>query len=715
MGLAETARHPGAGRSVGDIDMFPAEAMMVQAMGPYSTATDMLAALRAKQLSSLELTDLLLTRIEERDGPLNAIPVRTPDRAREAARHADASLARGEWRPLLGLPITLKESTQAPGLPQSAGLPAFKDHRPTSDGPLATSVFTAGACLLGKTNVPEALSDWQANSTIYGRTNNPWDLARTPGGSTGGGGAGLAAGLTPSDIGGSIRVPAAYCGVYGHRPSETAIPRAGVFPRADLPNPAGIMAVQGPLARSAVDLELLFDVIAGPVLGEDAGWRLALPAARHDWLRGFRVAVMPTPPWVRPSRDMQGKVDELAQFLGRQGARVTEAMPALDFDRYLRDYLCLLMVQISVARLREEREARAKTLAASPNFMFAALAPGLTLDAAGLIICSNAAKKRGPPGVASSRNSTCWSVRRPSMPPSLTRSGPSRCARCSSTRSACPTIPTSSIPCGRSSPGSRPRHSRQDSIARVCRWACKPSALTSRTGRRYALPSSWSVSGRDSRARPATELRRTRPQTRRYTKERPWATSTSCTPTSGRAWRPSSRSRASLHRPVSGEVDRTPVTDRIEAWLRAEGVPFRLLEHAPVRTSEEAARVRGTPPEAGAKALVVRAEDRPVHCVLPGNLRVDNGRLRGILGVRTLRFATPAELLELTGCAPGAVPPFGNLFGLPVLVDELLLEREDIAFNAGSNSVSIVMRAADFARLAGARACRFAQESSPSV
>ena len=125
--------------------------------------------------------------------------------------------------------------------------------------------------------------------------------------------------------------------------------------------------------------------------------------------------------------------------------------------------------------------------------------------------------------------------------------------------------------------------------------------------------------------------------------------------------------------------------------------------------------MRGTPPETGAKALVVRAEDRPVHCVLPGNLRVDNGRLRGILGVRALRFATPAELLELTGCVPGAVPPFGNLFGLPVLVDELLLERENIAFNAGSTSVSIIMRAADFARLAEARACRFAQAPSPGA
>jgi Ala-tRNA(Pro) deacylase len=145
------------------------------------------------------------------------------------------------------------------------------------------------------------------------------------------------------------------------------------------------------------------------------------------------------------------------------------------------------------------------------------------------------------------------------------------------------------------------------------------------------------------------------------------------------------------------------VTERLEGWLREQGVAFRLLEHAPVFTSEEASRVRGTPIEAGAKALVLQAPDRPVHVVLPGHRRVDNARLRAILGTRTLRFATPEELLALTGCVPGAVPPFGNLFGLPVLADAELAAREEIAFNAGSNAVSIVMRGADFIRLSGAR------------
>jgi prolyl-tRNA editing enzyme YbaK/EbsC (Cys-tRNA(Pro) deacylase) len=152
------------------------------------------------------------------------------------------------------------------------------------------------------------------------------------------------------------------------------------------------------------------------------------------------------------------------------------------------------------------------------------------------------------------------------------------------------------------------------------------------------------------------------------------------------------------------------VTERLIAWLRATGAPFRVLRHPPVRTSAQAAAVRGTPLEAGAKALVVRAEERPVHLVLPADRRVDNARVRALLQVRRLRFVTPEELLTLTGCAPGAVPPFGNLFDLEVLVDEELTRCEEIAFNAGSRAVSLAMRCEDFVRLARARVCRFARD-----
>jgi amidase len=361
---------------------------MNQEIGPFSTATQMLAALRAKDVSSVELVQMHLDRIAKIDGGLNAIPVRTPERALEAARRADAAIAKGQTGALLGLPMTLKESTQTADLPQSAGILELKDYRPAADGPIATRVFAAGACLLGKTNIPARLQDWQADSPVYGRTNNPWDLGRTPGGSTGGGAAALATGMTPleigSDIGGSIRVPAAYCGVYGHRPSTTAIPRTGAFPYGDLPNPGRVMGVQGPLARSAEDLELLFDVVAGPASSEAVGWQISLPPARHESLRDFRVAVMPPMPWVSAATEMQAKVDELTQFLNASGAKVTEAMPASDLNEYFRDYLTLLIVENTAGMAREAREAAAARMAGDDPIR-AAQAQGFTLEAAGLL------------------------------------------------------------------------------------------------------------------------------------------------------------------------------------------------------------------------------------------------------------------------------------------------------------------------------------------
>ena len=360
------------------------------AIDHYSTATAMLVALRSHEISSTELVEMHIARIEAHDGTLNAIPVRTFDRARQAAQQADERLAAGDTAPLLGLPMTLKESTLTAGLPQSAGMLDFKDHRPAIDGPIATRVFAAGASLLGKTNIPVALGDWQADSPVYGRTNNPWDVSRTPGGSTGGGGAALAAGLTPlevgSDIGGSIRVPAAYCGVYGHRPSETAIPKSGSFPQADLPNPARLMGVQGPLARSALDLELLFDVLVGPESGEAVGWKLALPPARHQRLADFRVALMPPPLGVQASASMQARLEELAHFLSREGATVADAAPGFDLTAYYYDYLRLLNVMTTVGMPREQRTAQAATWRAAGDPASLARAEGLQMDAAGYLM-----------------------------------------------------------------------------------------------------------------------------------------------------------------------------------------------------------------------------------------------------------------------------------------------------------------------------------------
>src|SRR2546430_3268227 len=249
----------------------------------YATATDMLAALRARRVSAVELLELPGRRIDGHKAALNAIVEPDFGRARRDAEAADARRARGEDTPLLGLPMTLKESINVRGLRTTAGMSQWKDFRAEHDAPVTTRVKGAGAVVMAKTNVPQMLSDWQSNNPVYGRTNNPWDLSRTPGGSTGGGAAALAAGLTPlefgSDIGGSIRVPAAFFGVYGHRPSETAMPRSGQFPIPPMPNPAVVMAWHAPMARSAADLELALDVAAGPPGGEDgAGGDARSPA-----------------------------------------------------------------------------------------------------------------------------------------------------------------------------------------------------------------------------------------------------------------------------------------------------------------------------------------------------------------------------------------------------------------------------------------------------
>ena len=205
-------------------------------MNPFATATELLADLRAGRVTSSELTEMYIGRIEKHDLRLNAVVDRDFDRARGLAQAA----ARGGNGALRGLPITLKESFNVSGLRTTCGVPEWKDFVSKHDAPAWARLRAAGAVLLGKTNVPPMLADWQSTNAIYGRTKNPWDLGCTPGGSSGGSAAAIAAGLSAlevgSDIGGSIRVPAAFCGVYGHRPSETLLPRSGQFPWPPMPN-----------------------------------------------------------------------------------------------------------------------------------------------------------------------------------------------------------------------------------------------------------------------------------------------------------------------------------------------------------------------------------------------------------------------------------------------------------------------------------------------
>jgi len=312
---------------------------------------EMAAALAARQVSAAELFEAAVARIEAVDGPINAVVVRDFDRAREAAKTADAALARGERGPLLGVPMTVKEAFNVAGLPTTWGLEASKDWIASEDAVVVTRLKAAGAVIVGKTNVPPNLADWQSANGIYGRTNNPHDLTRSPGGSSGGSAAALAAGMVPlefgSDIGGSIRIPSAFCGVFGHKPSYGLVPGRGHQPPAvtGLPPPLNVV---GPLARSVADLELALDVTAGPTDAEAQGYRLDLPAPRHARLTGFRVLMLPSHPLAPVDAEIHAALETLATALESAGVSVVWSSPLLpDLAASHRTYLAILLTALS--------------------------------------------------------------------------------------------------------------------------------------------------------------------------------------------------------------------------------------------------------------------------------------------------------------------------------------------------------------------------------
>lgn len=353
-------------------------------MNPFSTAGEMLAALRARQVSAVELLELHISRIEQFDGDINAVVIRDFDRARDAARLADERRAKGEDGALLGLPMTVKESFHVDGLPVSVGDTQFAGWKPDGNGLVVQRLIDAGAVILGKTNISIWLGDWVSDNPVYGRTLNPWDHNRTPGGSSGGSAAALAAGMTPleigSDIGGSIRVPAAFCGVYGHRPSDSALPRTGQMPvPGHLPNPTIWMGVQGPLARSAADLELAFDVTAGPDAGEDVAWRLEVPAARHERLQNFRVAVLPPVPWLPVDDELLASQEQLVGVLERAGVTVSVNQPEFfgNLEELMGLYYRLLITMITRGLPTEEKLAGAEEARKRGGMIGDAIADGL--------------------------------------------------------------------------------------------------------------------------------------------------------------------------------------------------------------------------------------------------------------------------------------------------------------------------------------------------
>ncbi|MEU4896636.1 amidase [Streptomyces sp. NPDC044780] len=336
----------------------------------FQTAERLAAALRAGEVSSAELTDEAIARIEREDKAINAICVPDFDRARAAARGADQARARGEDRPLLGIPVTVKESYNVAGLPTTWGVPLHRNHMPAEDAVQVSRLKAAGAVVLGKTNVPLGLQDVQTFNEIYGTTNNPWDHGRTPGGSSGGSAAALASGFGAlsigSDIGGSLRTPAHFCGVYAHKPTLGLAANRGMVPPPAPALPEDLdLAVVGPMARAARDLALLLDVMAGPdPLTLGVAHEVTLPPARHERLRDFRVLVLDEHPLLPTGSAVRAGVNRVADALADGGARVERRSPLLPDLTEAATLYTQLLFSSSAARFPVEAYERLRTRAA---------------------------------------------------------------------------------------------------------------------------------------------------------------------------------------------------------------------------------------------------------------------------------------------------------------------------------------------------------------
>ncbi len=302
-------------------------------------AVALAAMTRRREIGCLELLDHYIARVERLDEPVNAVVCRDFERARERARHLDQATDR--QAPLFGVPMTVKDAFDVAGLPTTRGHLAAKNHRARVSSLAIRRLEAAGVVIFGKTNVPVDNADWQSYNPVYGVTSNPWNLAHTPGGSSGGSAAALAAGLTGleigSDIGGSIRVPAHYCGVFGHKPTWTLCPNHG-DPATSPAAPTDI-AVIGPMARGAEDLAVALDVLAGPD-PDETGLTFVLPRPRVTSLKALRVAVWSHEPGHETDGETVAAIEALADVLERQGVTVSRAArPAFDATEAFHLYL----------------------------------------------------------------------------------------------------------------------------------------------------------------------------------------------------------------------------------------------------------------------------------------------------------------------------------------------------------------------------------------
>lgn len=303
----------------------------------FSSTTDLAAAIARREISAVEALDAHLAQIDSHNAAINAVISLDREGAYERAKKADAALARGATPGSLhGVPFTLKDTHETTGMKTTVGFPPFADYVARHDSPVVARLKAAGGVLMAKTNVATMLSDWQSTNPLFGRTGNPWNLERTAGGSSGGAAAAVAAGMTPFDVGtdmqDSIRLPAAFCGVYGLKPTEHRVSLAGAFP-----DPGGaarsvrLMSCLGPLARRVNDLALIYRIIAGPD-GRDTD---LTPVPVNDMpkldLKTLRIAFAPSFPGFPVADEISSAVENLAAQLQSAGAIVEEAkLPKLD-------------------------------------------------------------------------------------------------------------------------------------------------------------------------------------------------------------------------------------------------------------------------------------------------------------------------------------------------------------------------------------------------
>ena len=353
----------------------------------FKSATQLAAMIRAKKIGCLELLEHFLARVDAYNPALNAIVWQDRAGARRRARKADAAVAKGEKLGRLhGVPMTIKESFDIKGAPSTWGLPAWKDNIATADSVVVQRLTAAGANIFGKTNVPLMLASWQSFNEVYGTTNNPWDAARGPGGSSGGSAASLAAGFSGadcgSDIGASIRNPAHYCGVYGHKPTFGVVPDRGHrVPGWHAPLD---IAVCGAMARSAADLGLMLDIIAGPDHLDADAWSLNLPKSRAKSLNELRVAVMLTTPTAQVDTAYGHVLQDFVDQVARAGGKVSDKeRPEVDMTELHDLYFMLLRAALSAGVAQPDIDRwtaiRAAQPDANPRFLRSAT-EGVTME-----------------------------------------------------------------------------------------------------------------------------------------------------------------------------------------------------------------------------------------------------------------------------------------------------------------------------------------------